>query len=158
MSFALIVSVISRSDSFKKSYMYSDNAMILSSRLTKSNLECAVQCAKDIDCSMIIITLRHAKDIKHYGCKNYKLANNYNYVDISNQSDFKVWYKMQITKEIMSPEPSVTTPSDYFVLLGSGYFYADVGSTMSWEDAKHYCQNLATNSNLADFQSVLVSN
>ncbi len=140
--FSLFVLVLSKSELFRKANLYSENALLLSSKMTRSNLECMTLCAKNEKCSMV--TIASAKNI--YACNSYHVTIQNSYLDISNQSDFKVWYKT----------PTSTCPSP-FVQLESGCFYVEADDGMYWNDAAHHCKTLAVKSDLAIFNDVDVS-
>ena len=142
--FSFIVLVLSKSDSFRKSNLYSEDAVLISSKLTRSNLECMTVCAKDEQCSMV--TMASARNTRLYACNSYQVTIRNNNQDVSNQSDFKVWYK---TTPSTCPSP--------FVQLDSGCYYAEDHDGTYWNDAAHHCKSLAGQSELAVFDDVNVS-
>ncbi len=147
LHFCTLVSVVSESESFIKSDVYPKESVILSSKLTRSRIECATRCIQNEKCT----TITAEQHMKPYACNIYEVTNHDNNANVSNGSE--VWNKIEGAKETVCPGP--------FRQIASGCYYAETTASENWDLARSACQNLATagdETDLADIHDVEVSN
>ncbi len=134
-------------DEFVKSDTFSNNNILLSIKERKTAMRCLSLCAIIKRCSMVTVSL---SSNSFYLCQSYQVENDKNRTRLIHPS-IEIWYRY----EIISTGGLTKSCPEAFTIFGNRC-YSIIGP-VNWDEAKTYCNDIASGGHLVELSDVSVS-
>ncbi len=148
--FSIVISTMIVNQEFVR-FTYMVNSTLISSTICPSKLTCLQFCAEEHTCSLVTISLKNPTNAgQAYICQIYRAVG---HNKISSQHEMEIWYKDGGQEE--STDHIAACPPG-FTKFDAGCYHNNIPGEMTWEESKHYCENMVPESHLATFESLEV--